>query len=428
MAGFFDKLMSSSNFSTPSHPVASRAFQQPFPHQYSAQIPRHVNAMSPYQYGQHGSLEYILLTISMHLITHKLGILYETYDKLLERVGPAGAMDSTTQSSVSTPPNSSMALVPEQASEVYLSHEDGAPLSKLEATEIQATARSFWQSLCKADAAPGCWGDASTEILNMHPLLALCEGHWKVNTLASQNYSSWSKNHLHDGEGEQVDDEDGDDEVEVLQVVKVTGSKQAHSSSPNINIASSSKKQKANLRWKSTTKSVPKSSKVSKLKSTNTVSHSATNTAIAEPNPSSADSTPQSPEVHSSLSAESTSLSSTEHAPAIITSSSSSAKSQETNSNSISWPQTLLPPSITTSAMEASSSSLPTPSAPNLPQASTSTVATSTSSITSSNKASTFSIPANDQITSSPSTDQPASLQTRPGTNGTEQQHYSNGE
>ncbi|KIJ23358.1 hypothetical protein M422DRAFT_276082 [Sphaerobolus stellatus SS14] len=443
MAAFFQKQPTSSNFSTPSHPPPSGHFQHLFPSQYHSHIPQHSNGHSPYHYVQQGSPDGFVwdgpsrqvdstgsysfkhpnqehqsqkpadpqrtvdqrdlelnarpsyAELEKEVEAHKI----KAYGKLLEHVGPAS--EGSTIQQLGTP-NASV-LTPEPApirgilmvdthdgmepckQELYLCHEDGASLSKLEASKIRATARSLWQSLLFAGVAPPYWGDADAECLkyfrhgmyNMHPLLALCDGHWKVNTLATHNYPSFIRDYL-------VDVESGDEEEEGdNEETQATASKKRVRSLSRIGNVPSKKHKTNDL--KTTTKLK------SKLKTTKTASRSSADktatakptppsakpiTSLAEPTPSSTELTPSSAELDSLSTAQPSSSSTSNASSGLV-----SAQAQHIIAGS--QPHLPVQPSIPTAAILLQGPSPPpssspclqyvTPLAPKLPQPSPST-------------------------------------------------------
>ncbi|KAK7021686.1 hypothetical protein R3P38DRAFT_3196511 [Favolaschia claudopus] len=87
----------------------------------------------------------------------------------------------------------------------YLEKEDGTIISGKEVQVIRATQRSIYREIQHTSPAdlPTSWGAASLAVVHYHraqmyaahALLRYCIGHWKVERLASQTYSSWySKN------------------------------------------------------------------------------------------------------------------------------------------------------------------------------------------------------------------------------------------
>ncbi|KAK0219558.1 hypothetical protein EDD85DRAFT_989018 [Armillaria nabsnona] len=76
---------------------------------------------------------------------------------------------------------------------------DGNIIDGHRATAIRSRAREIWHELYKRRLAPKVWGDLSISAKNYYlhhmyqgfPELHLCEGHWKVLRVATNNYSQW---------------------------------------------------------------------------------------------------------------------------------------------------------------------------------------------------------------------------------------------
>ncbi|KAK7020790.1 hypothetical protein R3P38DRAFT_3197212 [Favolaschia claudopus] len=83
----------------------------------------------------------------------------------------------------------------------YIEKEDGSIISGKEAQEIRATQLVIYRDIQRAcpEDLPKTWGAASLAVITYHrahmyaahPILRLCSGHWKVERLATQTYSSW---------------------------------------------------------------------------------------------------------------------------------------------------------------------------------------------------------------------------------------------
>ncbi|KAK7006630.1 hypothetical protein R3P38DRAFT_3213957 [Favolaschia claudopus] len=83
----------------------------------------------------------------------------------------------------------------------YIEKEDESIISGKEAQEIRATQLVIYRDIQRAcpEDLPKTWGAASLAVITYHrahmyaahPILRLCSGHWKVERLATQTYSSW---------------------------------------------------------------------------------------------------------------------------------------------------------------------------------------------------------------------------------------------
>lgn len=93
----------------------------------------------------------------------------------------------------------------------YLEDENGNPISTDEANRIRKHAKRIWQEFLNVGVAPATWMkiDASAnhqyqqQMEKDFPLLRLCEGHWKVERLAIDNYPSW-RSHAVNASGESL--------------------------------------------------------------------------------------------------------------------------------------------------------------------------------------------------------------------------------
>ncbi|KAJ7626654.1 hypothetical protein DFH06DRAFT_1443723 [Mycena polygramma] len=108
----------------------------------------------------------------------------------------------------------------------YLENSDGKSVSGREAQEIRATQRSVYAQIKATTPAelPKTWGEASISVNNYHraqmyaahPILRLCNSHWKVDLLATTTYPSWylknvkNKHKSHADESEDSDSDSGD--------------------------------------------------------------------------------------------------------------------------------------------------------------------------------------------------------------------------
>jgi hypothetical protein len=85
----------------------------------------------------------------------------------------------------------------------FLEKCDGNVFSPNELRNIMKTFRSVWFGLTHQDKAPASWGKAIpaaknwlyTEVSRAHPELALSEGYWKIEAVATERYSSWASTH-----------------------------------------------------------------------------------------------------------------------------------------------------------------------------------------------------------------------------------------
>ncbi|KZV78034.1 hypothetical protein EXIGLDRAFT_784389, partial [Exidia glandulosa HHB12029] len=88
----------------------------------------------------------------------------------------------------------------------YLEDENGNLISRAEQESILESMRSVWRDLLNNPNAlpPLTWGGAGAEarkklcdyVIPLHPILALCQANWKVNSLATKYYPSWVQNHI----------------------------------------------------------------------------------------------------------------------------------------------------------------------------------------------------------------------------------------
>jgi hypothetical protein len=83
----------------------------------------------------------------------------------------------------------------------FLEHKDGTLFEQDEARDTRAHARAAFSSLLLKGLAPGTWSQASSLAINWYraemlahcPELGLCSNNWKVDALATEVYSQWSK-------------------------------------------------------------------------------------------------------------------------------------------------------------------------------------------------------------------------------------------
>ena len=93
----------------------------------------------------------------------------------------------------------SMSLAPPNTRTSYIEDATGAIVSRETAKTIREHMRRIWVSLEQKDSLPKRFCDLTTEALefyrtNMYadfPYMKLCEGHWKVDKLWRENFSSY---------------------------------------------------------------------------------------------------------------------------------------------------------------------------------------------------------------------------------------------
>ncbi|KAF8510432.1 hypothetical protein JB92DRAFT_2585016, partial [Gautieria morchelliformis] len=81
----------------------------------------------------------------------------------------------------------------------YITDQDGVGIDGLQAGAIRASARYIWYSIHSKGMAPVTWSQASinavqyycTHMYDAHPDLHLCEGDWKVDLLAVDEFPGW---------------------------------------------------------------------------------------------------------------------------------------------------------------------------------------------------------------------------------------------
>lgn len=83
---------------------------------------------------------------------------------------------------------------------LYVVNEEGEPIDGHRAKKMRDVARAFWNGLSNAGVAPWSWkthADLSMmqkfklEMQTQFPELRLCDGGWKVDQIAIDNYSGW---------------------------------------------------------------------------------------------------------------------------------------------------------------------------------------------------------------------------------------------
>ncbi|KAJ7906345.1 hypothetical protein B0H13DRAFT_1463370, partial [Mycena leptocephala] len=83
----------------------------------------------------------------------------------------------------------------------FLEHEDGTLFDQDEGRDTRAHARAAFSSLLLKHLAPITWSQASSLAINWYraemlahcPELGLCSNNWKVDAIATEVYSQWSK-------------------------------------------------------------------------------------------------------------------------------------------------------------------------------------------------------------------------------------------
>ncbi|KAG6807409.1 hypothetical protein H0H92_007647, partial [Tricholoma furcatifolium] len=81
----------------------------------------------------------------------------------------------------------------------YIEDSNGKVVDGFMAQKIRKLARTIWQSFAESGILPSTWGKASREANHQYrkemerafPVLALCDDHWKVDTIATEAYPSW---------------------------------------------------------------------------------------------------------------------------------------------------------------------------------------------------------------------------------------------
>lgn len=86
----------------------------------------------------------------------------------------------------------------------YIQDTSGNLISEAKASELCHHARTIWEYLATLGVAPAKWKRCSApaadyyrqEMYRFCPDLHLCEGHWKVDRLATDTYPSWNRNRV----------------------------------------------------------------------------------------------------------------------------------------------------------------------------------------------------------------------------------------
>ncbi|KAG6835863.1 hypothetical protein H0H93_013828, partial [Arthromyces matolae] len=81
----------------------------------------------------------------------------------------------------------------------YIQNKDGVSISEGKAIDLCHRARRIWEYLHSKEMAPPTWGRCQAPALEYYrgemykycPDLTLCDGDWKVDRLATDNYSGW---------------------------------------------------------------------------------------------------------------------------------------------------------------------------------------------------------------------------------------------
>ncbi|KAJ7741149.1 hypothetical protein DFH07DRAFT_965039 [Mycena maculata] len=113
---------------------------------------------------------------------------------------------TTTLNSTSAKRGSSRIVDDVNVMHRYLEKEDGSIVSGREAQEMRRTQASIFVEIKTKSRAdlPQRWGEASLTVRNYHrsqmyshhPILRLCNAHWKVDKMATDAYSSWYKKNV----------------------------------------------------------------------------------------------------------------------------------------------------------------------------------------------------------------------------------------
>ncbi|KAJ7676133.1 hypothetical protein B0H17DRAFT_1140110 [Mycena rosella] len=84
----------------------------------------------------------------------------------------------------------------------FMEHKDGTPFTPIQIKAVRKAARQSFATLLEEGRAPPSWSHASSratnifrkDLLGEHPELGLCANHWKVDAVATEVYSQWSRN------------------------------------------------------------------------------------------------------------------------------------------------------------------------------------------------------------------------------------------
>lgn len=106
--------------------------------------------------------------------------------------------------------DSSEAQVANRGKLPYLEDDNGAPIPDAMVDAIRKTMRGAWSELLERKLAPMTWGKLTASGIqlmnsimeNAHPIFRLANNGWKLDYLAMSSYSSWRRNHLENGDGE----------------------------------------------------------------------------------------------------------------------------------------------------------------------------------------------------------------------------------
>ncbi|KAJ7023771.1 hypothetical protein C8F04DRAFT_1401526 [Mycena alexandri] len=126
----------------------------------------------------------------------------------------------------------------------YLETEDGKSVSGLTAKAMRTHQRTIFREIRKRapEELPATWGNASLSVVNYHraemykahPLLRLCQSHWKVDLMAISAYSSWYlknvKNKQRDSQSDSDSDDNSDQEPSASSVVASSSASTSSSS------------------------------------------------------------------------------------------------------------------------------------------------------------------------------------------------------
>ncbi|KAJ7653465.1 hypothetical protein B0H17DRAFT_957400, partial [Mycena rosella] len=88
----------------------------------------------------------------------------------------------------------------------FLENEDGTPFDAEDVAEVRQHAREVSETLLLEGLAPATWSRASStatnrfrhEMLTLCPRLSLCANNWKVDAVATEVYSQWSRRRKED--------------------------------------------------------------------------------------------------------------------------------------------------------------------------------------------------------------------------------------
>ncbi|KAJ7022699.1 hypothetical protein C8F04DRAFT_1310168 [Mycena alexandri] len=126
----------------------------------------------------------------------------------------------------------------------YLETEDSKSVSGLTAKAMRTHQRTIFREIRKRapEELPATWGNASLSVVNYHraemykahPLLRLCQSHWKVDLMATSAYSSWYlknvKNKQRDSQSDSDSDDNSDQEPSASSVVASSSASTSSSS------------------------------------------------------------------------------------------------------------------------------------------------------------------------------------------------------